>query len=402
MVYQPQFTPPSFRPGAVTRVQVAAISAIIILAIALSVSAEEVSRQPEPWAASVSSAGVTTTGHITRRFEIYNPHSVQEIEAVKRMGFTQVILDRHDLHSVATEAGIDVVLANWWTLETDPQDVEKSLARAMQVNPQHLVAISMMDEPERYAPDTPFVFYKTLYLKLRRHLDQQSPHVKLEISHWGPLRSWPPEIYEAFVTLYQAADRMRLMPYPDLDESPLRDVYLQMMRSRHIMQLAKRDLPQVVILQTWVLPDAPKLPTIDELRVMAYEALLGGADTVSFYNYDPAVWSQTAGFTEGFVDLMSELTAFANRYAGSRVVSSMDADGVLSATLYPNGDLPVSVKVNTNRTTTNGWEPLAVSIRLPLKPSPATETRKSSNSSYHRRPLRNAIRKLCRHAIRSK
>ena len=73
-------------------------------------------------------------------------------------------------------------------------------------------------------------------------------------------------------------------------------------RSRQLMRLAGRELPQVVILQTWVLPEKPELPTIDELRVMSYQAMLAGADTVSFYNYDPQLWQRTTGFTEGFTD----------------------------------------------------------------------------------------------------
>jgi hypothetical protein len=365
-------------------------------------AAAEEPREHEPWTQASAAAAARATGTITRRFEIYNPHSFEDLKAVKRMGFTQVILDRHGLHPTATELGLDVVLANWWTLDTEPQEVEKSLARAAQVDPSHLIAISMMDEPERYAPDTPFVFYKTLYGQLRQHLDRDLPQVKLEISHWGPLSSWPPEIYEAFVTLYKSADRMRLMPYPDLDESPLREVYLQILRSRHIMQLAKRDLPQVVILQTWVLPTEPKLPTIAELRVMAYEAILAGADTVSFYNYDPETWSHTPNFARGFADLMEELTGFADRFGGARVDSKMGSDGILSATIHPAAGPPIPVIVNTNRNATKGWEPLAVSVHLPPEPAMATSSRNSQAAKCHRHSFRKVMRRLLRRVARPK
>jgi hypothetical protein len=158
----------------------------------------------------------------------------------------------------------------------------------------------MMDEPERNSPETPFAYYEALYVDLRDRFERELPGVKLDISHWGPLKSWQAEQYQLFVPLYRATDRIRLMPYPDLNEGPLNEVFHQMQRSRQIMDLAGRQLPQVVILQTWVLPEDPKLPTIDELRVMAYQAMLSGAETISFFNYDPLLWDKTPGFSEGF------------------------------------------------------------------------------------------------------
>ena len=164
------------------------------------------------------------------------------------------------------------VLANWWTQETKAEEIELGLNWARQVERRRLSAISLMDEPERNSPDTPFSYYRDLYTNLRARLDREMPHVALEISHWGPLSSWTPEFYAAFAPLYQSADRIRLMPYPDLNEEPLSEVYYQMLRSRRLMKLTGRNLPQVVILQTWMLPENPKLPTMAELRVMAYLA----------------------------------------------------------------------------------------------------------------------------------
>jgi hypothetical protein len=189
----------------------------------------------------------------------------------------------------------------------------------------------------------------------------------LEISHWGPLRSWTPEHYQTFATLYRATDRIRLMPYPDLDEGALSEVFYMMLRSRRLMKLADRELPQVVILQTWVLPENPKLPTIAELRVMAYLAMLSGAETVSFFSYDPELWRKTAGFTEGFADLMRELTAFRDRFRAASVESRMQANGVFSATLSLPGCPPVSLVLNTNRIAAGDLAPLQL-LTLPGEP----------------------------------
>jgi hypothetical protein len=273
-----------------------------------------------------------------------------------------VILDWPDLHEEATAIGLDVVMANWWSLATKPEQIESSIELAKKVDPARLVAVSMMDEPERYARDTPFSFYWQLYQNLRPHFDKELPGVQLEISHWGPLLSWTEEFYKAFVPLYQATDRIRLMPYPDLAEAPLNEVYYQMLRSRRIMELAGRDLPQVVILQTWVIPDEPKLPTIDELRVMAYTAILTGAHTVSFFNYDPEAWAKAEGFTEGFAELMKELTQFSSRYGAAEFESQMDAAGVLHSTIHLPDGTSTTVAVNTVRSNVGGYAALAVEV----------------------------------------
>ena len=306
---------------------------------------------------------------ITQRFEIYNPHSREQLQVIKAMGFTQVILDWPNLHEEATKLGLDVVLANWWTQETKAEEIELGLNWARQVERRRLSAISLMDEPERNSPDTPFSYYRDLYTNLRARLDRETPHVALEISHWGPLSSWTPEFYAAFAPLYQSADRIRLMPYPDLNEEPLSEVYYQMLRSRRLMKLTGRNLPQVVILQTWMLPENPKLPTMAELRVMAYLAILGGADTLSFFNYDPDLWSLTEGFTEDFAHLMAELTAFARRHPEAVVDSQLSPTGIFTATVTPASGAPTSVVINTNRRHVDDLAGLAVVIREPA-PSP--------------------------------
>ena len=134
--------------------------------------------------------GVPTTAKITRRFEIYDPHTVEDLQAVKAMGFDQVMLDRAPLHVAATELGLDVVIANWWTPSTSQETIDQSMALARQVAPGKLNAISLMDGPERNSPETPFGFYVDLYRQLRPQLVDALAGSRLEISYWGPLRSW--------------------------------------------------------------------------------------------------------------------------------------------------------------------------------------------------------------------
>ncbi len=306
--------------------------------------------------------GLTTTAKITKKFEIYDPHSKKDLQAVKEMGFTQVILDRSNLHREATNTGLNVVLANWWTKETSPDDIKRTIDLAKQVAARRLMGISMMDEPERNSPDTPFQYYVDLYKVLRSQIDRELCNIRLEISHNGPFVTWNEKRYEYFVDLYQAADAMRIMPYPDLFENPLNDVYFMMLRSRKLMKIANRELPLVVILQAWTLPPKSKLPEIDELRVMAYQAMLGGADTVSFFEYNRNVWAQTPGFHEEFSKLMKELKQLSNRFENATIASTMNRDGVLEANLTMSPGEATTILVNTNRRKVNNLEPLAVIV----------------------------------------
>ncbi|MBX3439283.1 MAG: hypothetical protein KF861_17465 [Planctomycetaceae bacterium] len=304
--------------------------------------------------------GKVTTAAATQIFEMYNPHSPEALRALKDMGFTQVILDWPNLHADATAIGLNVVLANWWTDQTSQEEIDRALAVAREVRPDRLAGISVMDEPDRNSPDTPFGYYVDLYETLRPRLDSQLAGVPLEISHWGPLARWDQRYYDYFSFLYEAADVMRIMPFPDLHEGPLSEVYLMMLRSREVMKIAERDLPLVVILQAWVLPPESKLPELAELRVMAWQAVLGGAHAVSFFDYNQDVWNQTPGFHEGFVGLMSELTNLSRRLQGAVITSSMDDAGLLRATaVWPDGR-EQSITINTNREPAGSMQGLAI------------------------------------------
>lgn len=332
------------------------------------VPAEEAAKTSEPEAAvetftprgNSEFIGMQTVARITSRFEMYDPHSVEALKALKEMGFTQVVLDWPNLHRDASEIGLDVVMANWWTDKTKPEEIEHGVELAKQVDRARLAGISVMDEPERNSPETPFSFYVDLYGRLRQRLDRELPGVRLEISHSGPYAKWDQRYYDHFSELYEAADVMRVMPFPDLNEGPLGDVYLMILRSRELMRMAGRELPLVVILQTWVLPPESKLPEMAELRVMAWQAIVGGAETVSFFDYNTEVWSKTAGFHDQFAELMRELTSVRDRLRDATIRSWMDAGGVLHAEAdWPSGQVEF-ITINTNRTRACNLGPLAV------------------------------------------
>jgi hypothetical protein len=317
-------------------------------------------------AANAVYTGVPFAGRVAHTFEMYSPRTEEAVQELKAMGFDQVMLDRPNLHSAAAEAGLKFVLAHWWNHETKMEDISAAVDRARQTDRTLLAGFSIMDEPERNSPETPFGYYIDVYEKLKPEFARDLPGTRLEISHWGPLASWTDQHYEYFSFLYEAADVMRIMPYPDLHEGPLDEVFYMTRRTQRLMELAGRELPLVVILQTWVLPPLKKLPEINELRVMTYEAMLSGADTVSFFDHNPDVWQQTPGFTEGFRQLMKEAVGFRDRYRNWSVQSIMSPDGILTATLTSTTGQSVTVQINTRR------EPVGSLAALEVRESAAT------------------------------
>ncbi len=297
---------------------------------------------------------------VTQRFEMYDPHSKQALADLKAMGFTQVILDWPHLHKAASDVGLNVVLANWWTQDTKRNEIEEGLERARKVAPESLIGFSIMDEPGRNAPDTPFGFYIDLYEQLKPKFAEELRGTRLEISHWGPMASWDSRYYDYFSFLYEAADVMRIMPYPDLHEAPLDDVFFMIQRSRKMMKIAQRELPLVVILQAWLLPPDGRLPEIEELRVMAWQAMLSGAETVSFFEYNLDVWNETPEFHEQFRQLVAELTALSLRYRTCSVETEMREDGILNSTLTSPSGLMTQIEINTRRHSVGFLKPLGI------------------------------------------
>lgn len=130
---------------------------LIVAACGSSAGVAQDASAPKPPVGNEAFAELVTRGRLPHNFEMYNPHSKAELRAVKEMGFTQVILDNPSLHTLASKIGLDVVMANWWTLETETEVIEKGVEKAKQVDRRRLAAVSMMDEPERYAPPDTFL-----------------------------------------------------------------------------------------------------------------------------------------------------------------------------------------------------------------------------------------------------
>ncbi|MEZ6034592.1 MAG: hypothetical protein R3C17_15965 [Planctomycetaceae bacterium] len=304
--------------------------------------------------------GTTFRGRVSQQFEMYCPRSEEDLSELKSLGFTQVILDRPNLHTAATREGLKVVLGNWWAQDTKAEEIERGIARAREVDPETLTGFSVMDEPDRNTPETPFSFYRDLYEQLKPTFRREFPAARIEISHWGPMASLNSAQFEYYSILYQAADVMRIMPYPDLHEAPLDDVYFIIQRSRKLMKMADRELPLVVILQTWVLPPKNKLPEINELRVMAWQAMLSGAETVSFFDFNQEIWAQTPGFAEGFRSLMKELTGLSRQYRDHTLETTMTANGILKSTLTSSTGHTTRFEINTQRHAVSGLGPLEI------------------------------------------
>ncbi|MEM7559059.1 MAG: hypothetical protein AAF394_08040, partial [Planctomycetota bacterium] len=125
------------------------LSFFVFLGVTTSLWSQTASLRPIP---NSEFYGKPTTCRVTERFEIYDPHSLEELQKVKQMGFDQVILDRAPLHTLATQVGLDVVIANWWTPETKESIIQDSLKLSEEVAPGRLRGISLMDEPERNTP----------------------------------------------------------------------------------------------------------------------------------------------------------------------------------------------------------------------------------------------------------
>ena len=293
--------------------------------------------------------GVPLRTHVAQRFEMYSPRTEAAVKELKEMGFTQVMLDRPNLHQAATDAGLPFVLAHWWNQDTKPEEIAAAVERAGEMDRSMLIGFSTMDEPERNSPETPFGYYIDVYEKLKPRFQQDFPDTRLEISHWGPLADWSDQHYEYFSFLYEAADVMRIMPYPDLNEGPLDEVFFMTQRTRRLMELANRNLPLVVILQTWILPPKNQLPEIAELRVMTYQAMLSGAETVSYFDHNPEVWKQSEGFEDQYRALMKEVTTFAREYRDWDVESVMSSDGILTSILTSPVGRQLRVTINTQR-----------------------------------------------------
>lgn len=113
--------------------------------------------QPPAFANNDRFHNITVKAKISDRFEIYDPHSVEQLQAIRDMGFRQVIFDWPNLHREATQLGLDVVIANWWTIDTEVSEIEKRMEFVREIDPERFAAVSMMDEPEVWSKTPGFI-----------------------------------------------------------------------------------------------------------------------------------------------------------------------------------------------------------------------------------------------------
>jgi hypothetical protein len=245
-------------------------------------------------------------GPMKTSLELYGVKNVEHLKLFKDWGFTQVVIENSGLFEHAEELEIQGVQAFWWSKKASMESIVKA---AKVVAPAaNLVSLNMMDEPvynnaELHPPE--------LYHKIRLALRSADVIAPLSLTLFGPKPEWPPEKNEMFKSYLKAIDVLRIDPYPIVGGRALRTVYDWSRLSQAFMKDIGKKLPLTVILQAWSPADypdgTPQLPSYAQLRNMAYQAFYSGADTVSFFSYDPAVWEKAPGFLEAFKSVVSEL-----------------------------------------------------------------------------------------------
>ena len=106
---------------------------------------------------------------------------------------------------------------------------------------------------------------------------------------------------------------MRIDPYPIAAGKPLRIVFDWIATAREMMREIGHDVPLTVILQTWNSGEGNRveIPSIPQLRAMAYLAMFSEVDTLSFFDFNPREWDRVPAFRQEFQNLMTELKAIA-------------------------------------------------------------------------------------------
>lgn len=249
-----------------------------------------------------------------RHIELYGAKTEEHLRHFRQIGFDQVILESANLIPVAEQLGMRVVLANWWNGDTDEQLIERQLQAAHSAK--RLVSLNMMDEPIH---NDPTIHSPEFYQELRTRFREQGDRTPLSLTIYGPSLKWPDEYDVLFKGYVDAVDVLRIDPYPVVAEAPLRLVYDWPQKARTLIAQTGRRIPLTVILQAWSPGDdeegIPQLPEIRQLRVMAYLAMFSGADTVSFFSYDPEVWDRKPGFREGFEGLLNDMRQVQRAFA---------------------------------------------------------------------------------------
>jgi hypothetical protein len=268
---------------------------------------------------------------VARAFEIYGARSAADLIFFKSLGFTQVIADAGWLAEDADALGLDVVLANWWAPGTAWSTIEDALRLAQRLT--RLVSVNMADEPLWLGLGSHPPGY---YVALREQILRAGYDLPLSLTNYGPDPDWPPSWIRAFADYFDAIDLLRIDPYPVAARKPFRIVADWIDLAFRLMGLTNQAMPLTVVVEAW--DSGLGLPEVGEIRVMAYLALFSGADTVSFFRYDPGKWIQENGFTEGFAAMIGELTGLAREFAGATVYPVIGGDGIFQAEVFLDGD----------------------------------------------------------------
>ena len=288
-------------------------------------------------------------------FELYGAKTPEQLVIFKAWGFDQVILESNNLIPIANDLRLRVVQANWWNPSTPMSVVESQIAKAKLAD--QLVSVNMMDEP---IYNNPSIHPPEYYVELKSKL--ASFDVPLSLTQYGPKEEWTDSEKALFLSYIHAVDVMRIDPYPVVAKRPLRTVYDWVQATRRMIEEdVKRNIPLTVILQAWADGDdssgQPKLPTPEQLRVMIYLAAFSGADTVSFYNFDPQVWDRYPGFQDALLSYVKELIDLRTYLTDATINSGFENQHVFRVSAVSKDGLSYCMRINTSELQSGEFSP---------------------------------------------
>ncbi len=279
-------------------------------------------------------------------FELYGAKTPEQLVIFKAWGFDQAILESNSLIPIANDLGMRVVQANWWNPSTPMSVIESQIANAKIAD--QLVSVNMMDEP---IFNNPSIHPPEDYVELRAKLALFD--IPLSLTQYGPKEEWSDNEKALFRSYIHAVDVMRIDPYPVVAKRPLRTVYDWVHATRRMIEEdIKRNIPITVILQAWADGDdsrgQPNLPTPEQLRVMIYLAAFSGADTVSFYNFDPPVWDRFPGFQNALLSYVKEIIDLRTYLSDASINSVFENQHVFRISAVSKDGLAYCIRINTN------------------------------------------------------
>ncbi len=299
--------------------------------------------------------GSTIYARVPQKFEIYGAKTKADLIELSACGFTQFVLEDEKLQKEADSLSLPSVQANWFGTKTETAQILRALRSAKELR--HLVSVNLMDEPIH---NDPVLHPPHLYQTLRELSHKENLIVPLSLTEYGPSPRWDSDKLKLFREYLPAIDLYRLSNFPVVANRPLGDIYHWVQNARLLME--KRQIPITAILQTWAdgeMSGVPKLPTLEELRVMSYLALISEVDAISFFDYNPTVWELVPGFAKGFFALLAELKAFSAPIRGWSVATAVPEPGVFRAR-FESDRKTVVLWINSNREKAAGLEAMQV------------------------------------------